>query len=96
MKSPLTNWRDKEKYKFLGKTGVIISLTKINNPPKGFGRLAYYAAIVGFKNKEKKTAALVLEGKKARIGAQVKAVIRRIGEPGPEDIIHYGIKFKVV
>ena len=96
MKSPIAQWRNKEKYKYLGKRGKIVSFTKVNNPPKGFGKIPYYVGIVKFKNGQKKTGQLVLEGKKPKINSKVKGIIRRIGTPGKEEIINYGVKFKLI
>ena len=96
MRSPISNWRNKERYQYLGKTGKIVSFTKINNPPKGFGRVPYYVAMVEFKNGKKKTGQLVLKGEELKIGAKVKAVIRIIETPDKEGIINYGVKFKVL
>jgi uncharacterized OB-fold protein len=97
MISPISHWRTKEKeYQYLGKTGKIISFTKIINPPKGFGSLPYYVAVVEFSKREKRIAQLILEGKKPKIGGKVKGMIRIIGQPDKEGIINYGIKFKLI
>lgn len=78
------------------KKGKIVSFSKVFNPPEGFGKLPFYVAVVEFKTGKRKIGQLVLEGKEPKIGAKVRAVIRRIGRPGQEEIIDYGIKFKVV
>lgn len=97
MKSPIAAWRSKRKeYQFLGKTGKMISFTRIFDPPEGFGKLPYFVAVVELKNGQRRTGQLVLEGKEPKIGARVEGVVRRIGQPGPEEIIRYGIKFKVI
>lgn len=97
MTSPIVNWRNKkEEYQFLAKTGKIISFTKIFNPAMGFGKLPYFVAVVKLRNGQKKTGQLVLEGKKPKIGAPVKAIVRITNFPQPEEIINYGIKFKLV
>jgi len=95
MRSPISNWRDKEKYKYLGKTGKIVGFTKINNPPKGFGKVPYYVGIIEMRGGKKLTAQLVLEGKKPEIGGKARGIIRRIGIPDKEEIINYGVKFKI-
>lgn len=97
MISPISQWREKKKeYQYLDKIGRIISFTKIANPPQGFGKLPYWVAVIEFKNKERKTGQLVLEGKKPKIGAKVRGVIRIINQPNKEEIINYGIKFKLI
>lgn len=97
MINPISYWREKKQhYQYLGKIGKLISFTRINHPPKGFGRLPYYVGIVEFKNKQRKTGQLILEAKEIYLGAKVKGVIRIIGEPEPEAIINYGIKFKIL
>ena len=95
--SPISYWREKKKeYQCLNKAGRVISFTKINNPPLGFGKIPYYSVLVKLNNGQKKTSQLVLNGKKPRIGAKVKAIIRISGTPGKKDIINYGIKFKLI
>ena len=96
MSSPIANWRNKEKYRYLGRTGRIISFTRVNNPPKGFGKLPYYIGIIEFNHSQRKSGQLVLEGKKPKIGVKVMGIIRRIGIPDKEGIINYGIKFKLI
>ncbi|MFC1711019.1 hypothetical protein ACFLZ1_00375 [Patescibacteria group bacterium] len=97
MINTISNWRKKkQEYQYLGKIGKIISFTKISNPPKGFGKLPYYVAILEFKNKEKKTGQLVLEGKMPKIGAKALAILRIVGIAKRNEIINYGIKFKLL
>lgn len=97
MINPISYWREQQKeYQYLDKIGRIISFTKINNPPKGFGKRPYYAGIIEFKNQDSRTGQFVLEGKKPKIGGQVKGIIRIIGQSGKNGIINYGIKFKLV
>ena len=97
MKSPIAIWRTKqENSRFLGKKGKIVSFSKVFNPPEGFGKQPFYSAVVELQPGKRKTGQLVLEGKKPRIGAKVIAVIRRISQPNLEEIIDYGIKFKVI
>ena len=97
MKSPIAVWRSKRKdYQFLGEIGKIISLTRIFDPPEGFGKLPYFVAVVEFKKGRRRAGQLVLEGKEPKIGARVKGVIRRVGQPGPEEVVRYGVKFKVI
>ena len=77
MESPVVYWRNKKAaFLFLNKIGELISFTKINNPPQGFGKHAYWVAIVKFDEK-KKVGQLILEGKEPKIGAKVIGVARK-------------------
>ena len=97
MNSPIISWRENKKnYQFLGKTGKVSSFTQILNPPEGFGKLPYWVAIVQLNHGKKLVAQLVLDGKKPKIGVRVKAVLRIIGQPEKEEIINYGVKFKLI
>jgi uncharacterized OB-fold protein len=95
MKNPIRKWRTKAKYQHLGKTGKIVSFTKVNNPPAGFGNLPYYVGVIKIA-KEQITSQLVVEGEKPAIGKQVKGILRIIGQAKNEEIINYGVKFKVI
>lgn len=94
--NPIINWRNQQnRYQNLGKTGTIISFTKVYQPPRNFGKLPYYIGVIELKNK-RVTAQLVIENKLPKIGDKVKAVLRIIGQPSKEGIINYGVKFKVL
>jgi len=95
MKNPIRKWRTKDKYQYLGKTGKIVSFTKVNNPPAGFGNLPYYVGVIKIV-KEQITGQLVIEGEKPKIGKKVKGILRIIGDAKNEEIINYGIKFLVL
>lgn len=83
--------------KFTGK-GKVYSYTLISSPPTGFELEApYILAIIELEEGAKLTAQVV-DGdfEKVKIGSPVKMVFRKIQEDGPEGLIHYGFKFKLV
>lgn len=97
MVSPVVVWRNRGKDRqLLGKVGEITSVSKICHPPQGFGSDPYYVAVVDFRNGRKKTGQLVREGGEPRIGAKVEAALRILGQPGPEEVINYGLKFRLI
>ena len=97
MINPVADWRNKKKtFLFLNKIGTLISFTKINNPPKGFGKHAYWVAIVEFEEKKRKIGQLILEGKKPSVGGKVIGVARKLKKANKEEIISYGVKFKLL
>ena len=97
MKNPISQWRNKKKqYQFLYRTGKIISFTKVQHPPQGFGSLPYYTAIIEFPRKRRTTGQLVIEAKKPSLNASVKGVLRIVGRPEKSDIINYQVKYKVI
>ena len=97
MRSPISAWRKtKTTYRYLGKKGLIVSFTKVINPPAGFGRLPYWVGIIEFPDGERQTSQLVLEGKEPKVGGKVIGIVRKIGQVGKEEIINYGVKFKLL
>jgi len=96
MVNPVVYWRNKEKkYQYLGKTGKIISFTKIFNPLSDFSQVPYFVGLIKLK-KEKYVAELVVEGKKPSINARVKGILRKIKPLQKTGVIQYGVKFKLV
>ena len=79
----------------VGKTGVLVSCTRVVNPPAGFGSRPFWVGVARFGSKKLVTAPLVVEGVKPEAGKKVVGIIRRLGEAGPEDHLIYGLKFKV-
>jgi len=99
MISPIKIWRNQIKIqKLLGMEGKVISWTKIHVPPEGFESQApYIVVIVNLKNGQNYTAQLVDSYEKREVlGLTVKAVLRRTRNPGEEEVIPYGIKFKPI
>jgi len=97
MASPAVYWRKKKTtFLFLNKKGTLLSFTKINNPPKGFGKQAYWVGIVEFPEGTNQIGQLILEGKEPKIGQAVIGVIRKTRQPNNEEVITYGVKFKLL
>ena len=107
MRSPVKIWR-RQKYlpRLLGKHGKIVSWTVIRTPPTGFKRLApYIILLVEFTDGQRLTGQLVdyqfpqqnrSQDKVELIGRQVKAVLRKVVDASEEEVIPYGIKFKLI
>ena len=97
MISPVVYWRNKKTaFLFLNKIGKLVSFTKINNPPQGFGKHPYWVGIIEFDDGVRKTGQLVLEGKMPQVGVSVKGVIRKTRKVEPQEVISYGVKFKLL
>lgn len=82
----------------LGQVGEIASVTVIRVPPAGFEHQAPYPVVtVRFSGGKQEVGQLVdWQAEDLVIGRKVRAVIRRIREPGNEGIIPYGIKYRPV
>lgn len=92
--SPAIIKRTKEnRYRFLGKVGRVKSFTSIAVSPSGLkNRAPYLVGIVDF-GKEKATLPLAdVEQDEVKIGMKVVGVMRRMLEPGKDEIIVYGVK----
>ncbi len=99
MISPVKIWRrQKEIRKILGKKGRIISWTKIFVAGVDFKKLApYFVVLVELEDKSKVVGQLVdFNGKKINFGEKVVAVLRKVKDVKEEDIIPYGVKFKLI
>lgn len=99
MFSPVKIWRNQKKIKkLLGRTGKIISFTKIYVPPSGFESQApYIVAIAKLEEGKNYTAQLVdYEEKHLKTGQKIITILRRTRNPGEEGVIPYGIKFKPI
>jgi hypothetical protein len=97
MISPVKIWRrQKEIRKILGKTGKILTWTKIHIAGADFKKYAPYpVALIQLENREKVYGQLVdWEKENLKIGAKVISVLRKVRTPSEEGIIAYGIKFK--
>src|SRR3989344_3020652 len=96
-KNPAAIWRDSRKLEqALGKVGKIMAVTTIYSPPSGYEhQVPYNVAIVEFEDGLKHACEVVDVAKDSlKIGLKVKAVIRRIGQSEPEELIEYSIKVK--
>lgn len=99
MISPVKIWRNQKKIQsLLGKTGTVISWTRIHVPPAGFSDHApYIVAIAKWDAGGAYTAQLVdCAEAHIRVGQRVIAVLRRTRDPGNEGVIPYGVKFKPI
>lgn len=93
MRSAVKIWREsRDRYLNLDKTGKVISFTKINSPPEGFGGVAYMVVIVELSSKKRVVGELV--DQEIKIGDQVKGVLRRLGKVQKDEVIEYGVKWK--
>ncbi len=86
-----------ESIKFSGK-GKIHTYSVIRSPSDEFKTIApYVVAIVELDEGAKLTAQLVdCEVDDVKIGDPVEMVFRKISEDGPDGVISYGFKFKIV
>ena len=99
MQSPVKLWRNQKKIQNLvGKTGVVISWTKVRVPLAGFANQAPYpVVIVELTDGKRITAQLVdYDDADIRTGLVVRTVVRRVMEPDTDGIIPYGIKVRPV
>ena len=86
-----------ESIKFSGK-GKIHTYSVIRSPSDEFKTIApYVVAIVELDEGAKLTAQLVdCEVDDVKIGDPLEMVFRKISEDGPDGVISYGFKFKIV
>jgi len=97
MANPAAYWRKKKRvFLFLNKIGTLVNFTKINNPPRGFGKHAYWVGIIEFEDGTRNMGQLVLEGKTPKVGATVKGVARKMRAVNVKEVINYGVKFKLL
>ena len=99
MINTIQSWRESSRrYQNLGKTGKIISLTFVQTAVTGFSSwLPYYVAIIKLDKGEKVTGQLVDAARpEPKINDRVIGVLRRTREPGKEEIIEYGVKWKLI
>ena len=99
MKSPVTIWRKQKKdAPILGMKGKVVTWTKIMvAPPKFQAFTPYVVVLVELENKEKVYGQLVdFEEKDIVINKKVTAVLRRTASVGKNDLIEYGVKFRLV
>jgi uncharacterized OB-fold protein len=96
MRTHLEYWRKKSTdYQYLNENGKIISLTRVNNPPSGFGEKYFWVGVIKLSKQKKRTTGQIVASKKEpQIGDQVVGVLRKIGKPGKKEVIQYGVKFK--
>ncbi len=86
-----------EPFQFSGK-GKIHTFSIIRSPPDNFKKMAPYAvAVIELDEGAKLTSQLVdCDVDDIEIGDPVEMVFRRISEDGPDGVISYGFKFKLL
>ncbi len=98
MISPVTTWRRQKTLKsFTGKAGTILTWTRIMVPGPQFKKYApYYVILAEMEDNTHMCGMLVDIGEReVKIGMKVVSVLRKVREVEAEDIIPYGIKFKL-
>lgn len=99
MNSPVAIWRShKQLNTYLGKTGRVITWTKIFVAPAGFEHQApYIVGIIELEGKERLPLQIVdCSEKEIKPNQKVILVVRRIGKAGSSDVIEYGLKAKLI
>lgn len=99
MISPVKIWRRQGDIRStLGKRGVIITWTKILVAGTDFKSFApYYVAVAQLENGQRISAPLVnINDNEIKIGAKVKATLRKVRQTTQDDVIAYGIKFRLL
>lgn len=83
-----------EKIKFKGE-GEVYSYSVIHDSPPQFEMIKpYVVAIVRLDEGLMVTGQVIdLEPSEVEIGMRVRSTLRKLGEEGPDGIIHYGFKF---
>lgn len=97
MTNPIQTWRkQKEIRPLLGKQGKVITWTKIFvSAPEFKEQTPYNVALVQLENGEKVYGQIV-DTQEVNIGQTVESVLRIVKKGDNEDIIEYGLKFKLV
>lgn len=99
---PAKLWRErKDRYRFFGKEGKLVSFTRVVEGPEGFEKRPYWVGIIEFpgeggQREERVAGQLVGVNGSLKKGIRVRGVLRRIGEAAQADLIQYGVKFEVV
>lgn len=99
MISPVKLWRRQKKIReYLGRTGQILTWTKIYVAASCFKHQSpYLVVLVKFENGERAVGQLVdYHEKDLKIGEKVISVLRRVRKSGKEEVIPYGLKFKLI
>ena len=89
MKSATQVWRrQKTNYQNLGKTGVVVSKTRIIEAPMGFS--GQYWVVMVELGKNKRAVGQWASEAEPKIGMNVVGVLRKIGETEKAGVIEYG------
>lgn len=97
MTNPIQTWRkQKEIRPLLGKKGKIITWTKVFvSAPEFKEQTPYNVALVELETGEK-VYGQIIDTTAVNIGQTVESVLRIVKKGDSEDIIEYGLKFKLV
>jgi len=99
MISPVKIWRrQKWTRKIIGKSGKIVTWTKIFGAGVNFKKYTPYPVVlVEFENGQKAFGQLVdFEEKNLKIGQEVISILRKVRDTSDENVIAYGLKFKPI
>lgn len=99
MTTPVKIHRNKKnKAKFIGRSGIVISWTMIRTASALFNSQAPFpVVVVKLENGDKMMGQLVdFTDKNLKNGQPVEAVLRRTGIEDKESVINYSIKFRPV
>jgi len=98
MLSPVKLWRrQKEIRSILGKKGKVVTATTVFVPTPEFKKYAPYTVVlVDFGHGIKAFGQLADTHDDCRTGTRVVAVLRKTKEVMQEDVIAYGIKFRII
>lgn len=94
--SPVKIWRKQKIDRLLlGKSGTIVSWTEINvAPPQYSSKTPYTVILVELEDMSKIYGQFVdFKNADRKIGKNVRTILRRNGDVGPEDVLEYTIKF---
>lgn len=97
MISPVKVWRrQKEIREVLGKTGTVITWTRIMVAGSDFKKYAPYPVVLVELSDRSKAIGMLVDYTNIdlQIGRKVIAVLRKVREGSKEGIIAYGVKFK--
>lgn len=98
MTNPIQVWREaKNRYQYLGKTGKIAAFTRIQTPVQGFETcLPYFAAVIKLSGGRQITGQLVKEASEPKVGRRVVGILRRLRQAGGNEVMEYGVKWKII
>lgn len=89
---PLTR-KQKERYKYLGEVGKVVSFTSIAIAPRGLEKQApYVVAVVDFGEERAILPLAEVRLSEVEMKMEVIGVLRRMYEPDNSGVIAYGVK----
>jgi uncharacterized OB-fold protein len=98
--SPIKYWRSTKNWqKYLGKTGRVITATRIHSGPEGFEKQSpYWVGIIQLENGEKITGQIKVKNQKLKVKTndKVVGVLRISREVGKDEVVEYGVKWKII